>query len=277
MSVSKVTVRELQGRYERGVPLTMMTAYDYHSGLQADASGVDMVLLGDSLGKVVLGRNTTLSVTLTEMAHHARAVRAGVHRALLVADMPFGTYEVSGEHAADSAIELVKSSLIDAVKLEGEQVAAAKAITSAGVPVMAHVGPVTDASEARGALSACVNMAAAGCFAVVFECLPSAVATRIMQHLKIPAIGIGSGRCDGQVLMYHDAVGLRGKSPSFAKRYAEVDATIRNALTAFRDDVIAGTFPTAAHETNDSGDWSEFWLFAEQQQKGNGNRSEVEK
>lgn len=271
-----MTTRKLHARYKSGTPLTMMTAYDYWNAKHVDAVGIDMVLIGDSIGKVVLGRNTTKSVTISEIAHHARAVRAGVTRALVIVDMPFGSYEINTEQAADSAVELVKSTNVDAVKIEGDRPEAARAIINTGIPVMAHIGPVTDTKEASHALKASQNMAAAGCFAVVFECIPSKVAELITKRVDIPTIGVGSGsNCDGQVLLYHDAVGIRDKSPNFGKRYAEVGEMIRNALDEFRNDVIAGKFPSPEHVVNDMQDstkWNEFLSLAEK--GGNGSRAD---
>ena len=239
----------------------MLTAYDYPMAKLVDEAGVDLVLVGDSLGMVVLGYETTVPVTMDDMIHHAKAVRRGVSRALLVGDMPFLSLRSSPSDAVAQAARFVQEAGCEAVKVEWKPGIedAAKAIIDAGIPVMGHVGltPQTAASEGgfgmRGKdaesagriLTQAVSLEEVGCFAMVLECLPDLLAQEITHRLRIPTIGIGSGpSCDGQVVVTHDLLGLFERfQPKFVKRYADLSGTIRQALGAYARDVRSGQFP----------------------------------
>jgi 3-methyl-2-oxobutanoate hydroxymethyltransferase len=245
--------------------IAMITAYDYPSALMVDAAGVDVVLIGDSCGMVMLGRPDTLSVTLEEIAHHARAVAAGVTRALVVSDMPFLTYEGGVAQALENASRLLRSSGVRAVKLEGGKVIVpqVKALVDAGIPVMGHIGltpqrmAVLGGFKIQGKTAAAARILAedalaleeAGCFSLVLEALPPPVAELITGSLHIPTIGIGAGpACDGQVLVLHDMLGLtEGRLPRFVKQYASLAAEGRKAVARYVREVRDGTFPAAEH------------------------------
>ena len=243
----------------------MLTAYDYPMAKLVDESGVDIVLVGDSLGMVVLGYETTAVVTMDEMIHHAKAARRGVLRALLVGDMPFLSFRGSLDESVRNAGRFVQEAGCDAVKLEWKQGIedVAKAIVDAGIPVMGHVGltPQTaageggfgmrgkDAQSAGRIIGQALALEEVGCFAMVLECVPDLVAQEITQQLRVPTIGIGSGPfCDGQVLVTYDLVGLFERfTPKFVKRYADLARTIRRAVSDYVRDVKAGTFPDKNH------------------------------
>ncbi len=243
--------------------LAMVTAYDASSARIVDRAGVDMVLVGDSLGMVMLGREDTVSVTLDEMIHHSRAVMRGARRALVVADMPFMTYETGVEAALFNAGRLVRESGVRAVKLEGAFLPQIRALTEAGIPVMGHIG-LTPQRAARlggfkvqgrkaGAAAILLDEATAleeaGCFSIVLEAIPAPLAETITARVSIPTIGIGAGAaCDGQVLVLHDMLGLYdGLAPRFVKRYAELGAQMEQAVRDYAEEVRGGTFPTPAH------------------------------
>jgi 3-methyl-2-oxobutanoate hydroxymethyltransferase len=244
---------------QRGVPLVMVTAYDCPQGRTADAAGVDIVLVGDSLAMVVLGHPDTLSVTMDEMLHHTRAVRRGVKRALLVADMPYGSFHLGADHAVGNAIRFIKEAGAQAVKIEGGRPELVAALTAAEVPVMAHVGLTPQSVHRLGGfkvqgrdetarhkiLDAAVALEEAGAFSLVLECVPASLAAEISDRLTIPTIGIGAGTaCDGQVLVYHDLLGIEERiAPRFVRRYAELGVTSREAIARYADDVRAGRFP----------------------------------
>lgn len=265
MMADKVTILDLQRKKEAGQPLTMLTAYDYGSGLLVDRAGIDVVLVGDSLGMVMLGLESTVPVTMDEMLHHCRAVARGAKRPFLVGDMPFMSYQAEIAEAIRNAGRFLKEAQMDAVKLEGGQAVAgtAQAIVAAGIPVMGHIGLTPQsvsslsgyrvqgraAADARRLLDDALALEAAGCFALVLEAVPSPVAEAISRRLRIPAIGIGAGPgCDGQVLVYHDLLGLFDRfTPKFVKQYAALNETIRNALVTFREEVAAGQFPAPEH------------------------------
>jgi 3-methyl-2-oxobutanoate hydroxymethyltransferase len=250
------------GREER---IVMVTAYDYPSGRLADAAGMDIVLVGDSAAMTVLGHPTTVPATMDEMLMLTRAVTRGARRPLVVADMPFGSFQVSDEEALRNAIRFVKEAGADAVKLEGAGPSLSRvlAMVGAGIPVMGHIGLTPQsatmlggfraqgktAEKARRLLEDAVALEDAGCFSLVLEAVPAPVAARIGERLTIPTLGIGSGSdCDGQVLVLHDVLGLyEGRSPRFAKRYADLDTEIRDALERFAGDVRSGAFPTEEH------------------------------
>lgn len=254
-----VTVPWVAAARERGEPLVMVTAYDYPQGRTADAAGADVVLVGDSLAMVVLGHPDTLSVTMEEMLHHTRAVRRGVKRALLVADMPYGSFHLGVEQAAGNAIRFVKEAGAQAVKIEGARPEVVAAMVAAEVPVMAHLGLTPQSVHRLGGfkvqgreeaarqaiVEAALAAEAAGAFALVLECVPADLAAQITDRLAIPTIGIGAGpRCGGQVLVYHDLLGLEERiAPRFVRRYAELGRLSREGVERFAADVRAGRFP----------------------------------
>eukprot|EP00850_Spirogloea_muscicola_P011170 SM000068S20602 [mRNA] locus=s68:451540:454058:- [translate_table: standard] len=267
----RVTLRQLELKYARGEPISMVTAYDYPSGVHVDQAGIDMCLVGDSVGMVVHGHDTTLPVTMEDMLLHCRAVARGARRPLLVGDLPFGSYEQGSQQAVASAVRLLKEGNMDAVKMEGgrgSRVAAAKAISEAGIAVMGHVGLTPQAisslggfrpqgRSASGAMQVVEQALAlqeAGCFALVLECIPSPVAAAVTAVTNIPTIGIGAGPyCSGQVLVYHDLLGMMQHphhakvTPKFSKQYAAVGVAIQEGLTAYRDEVASGAFPSPQH------------------------------
>ena len=257
----RVTVPWVAAAPQRGERLVMVTAYDFPQGRTADAADVDLVLVGDSLAMVVLGHPDTLSVTLDEMLHHVRAVRRGVERALLVGDMPFGSFHLGPEQAVGSAVRFIKEGGAQAVKIEGDRPEVTAALVRAEVPVMAHLGLTPQSlhklggfrvqgrtAEAREELlAAALRAEDAGAFSLVLECVPSDLAAEVSDRLAIPTIGIGAGAaCDGQVLVYHDLLGLEERiAPRFVRRYAQLGVASREAIAAFADDVRAGRFPSA--------------------------------
>jgi 3-methyl-2-oxobutanoate hydroxymethyltransferase len=249
----------------RGEKIVMVTAYDAPGGRLADAAGVDVVLVGDSAAMVVLGHETTVPATMEEMLVLTRAVTRGATRPLVVADMPFGSFQVSDEEALRNAVRFVKEAGADAVKLEGAgpTLARVRALVGAGIPVMGHIGLTPQsatmlggfkaqgrtAAKARQLYDDALALEAAGCFSLVLEAVPAPVAARITDDVSIPTIGIGAGRgCDGQVLVYHDLLGLyEGAAPRFVKRYAELAGEIRRALETYAAEVRAGAFPEEQH------------------------------
>jgi 3-methyl-2-oxobutanoate hydroxymethyltransferase len=261
----KLPLTDLANMKSRGGRIVMVTAYDYPSGRLADAAGVDIVLVGDSAAMTVLGHDSTVPATMDEMVMLTRAAARGARRPLVVADMPFGSFQISDEDAVRNAVRFVKEAGADAVKVEGAgpTVSRVLAVVGAGIPVMGHIGLTPQsatmlggfraqgrtAAKARQLLEDARTLEQAGCFAVVLEAMPAAVAARSTETLAIPTIGIGSGRgCDGQVLVYHDLLGLyQGKSPRFVKRYAELAATIQEALERYAADVRSGSFPADEH------------------------------
>ena len=254
-----VTVPWVAAAPERGERLVMVTAYDYPQGRTADAAGADIILVGDSLAMVVLGHPDTLSVTMDEMIHHTRAVRRGVKRALLVADMPYGSFHLGADHAVGNAIRFVKEAGAQAVKIEGARPELVAAMAAAEVPVMAHLGLTPQSLHRLGGfkvqgrsdgarqliLDAALEVEAAGAFSLVLECVPADLAAEISERLAIPTIGIGAGlHCDGQVLVYHDLLGLEERiAPRFVRRYAELGLLSREGIARFADDVRTGRFP----------------------------------
>jgi 3-methyl-2-oxobutanoate hydroxymethyltransferase len=256
-----VTVPDFLSARARGVRLTMLTAYDYTMARLLDAAGVDAVLVGDSLGMVVQGNETSLGVTLEEVIYHTRLVARGVRRSLLVADMPFMSFQVSREQALTNAGRLVKEGGAHAVKLEGgvRSAAAIAAITGADIPVMGHIGLTPQSVRRFGGfrvqrdeaslLEDALATEKAGAFALVVECVPAELAQKITAALAIPTIGIGAGAgCDGQVLVTHDLLGLYDElKPRFVKRYAELGKAIVRAAADYCREVREGTFPAPEH------------------------------
>jgi 3-methyl-2-oxobutanoate hydroxymethyltransferase len=243
----------------------MLTAYDFTGAVLVDAAAIDVILVGDSLGMVMLGLESTVPVTMEEMLHHCRAVARGARFALLVGDLPFMSYQAEVAEAVRNAGRLLKEGLMDCVKLEGgrEVAATVRAIVSAGIAVMGHIGLTPQsqaqlggyraqgrtAAAAQALLDDALALQEAGCFAIVLEAVPEVVATAISERLAIPTIGIGAGvGCDGQVLVYHDVLGLFDRlQPRFVREYASLRQPIIEAFTAFRDDVQARRFPAAEH------------------------------
>jgi 3-methyl-2-oxobutanoate hydroxymethyltransferase len=254
----KPTVLELKRK--KGERLAMLTAYDYPSAKLVAEAGIDLILVGDSLGMVVLGYDSTLPVTVDDMVHHTRAARRGAPEAFLIADMPFLSYGTQ-DAALATAARLMKDAGADSVKLEGgvEVVPIVEALVRAGVPVLGHVGltPQTasalggyklqgkDEETARRVVDGAAALDAAGCWGVVLELVPAELARIVTQRIAIPSIGIGAGaHCDGQVLVFHDLVGLfSGFTPTFVKRYAEAGNAIREACARYAEEVRSGAFP----------------------------------
>jgi 3-methyl-2-oxobutanoate hydroxymethyltransferase len=261
----KLPLTDLAEMKRHGEPIVMVTAYDYPSGRIADAAGIDVVLVGDSAAMTVLGNDSTVPATMDEMVMLTRATARGAERPLVVADMPFGSFQVSDEEAVRNGIRFVKEASADAVKLEGAGPTLSRvvALVGAGVPVMGHLGLTPQsatmlggfraqgrtAEKARRLLEDAIALEAAGCFAIVLEAVPAQVAARITEALEVPTIGIGSGRaCDGQVLVFHDLLGLyEGKAPRFVKRYADLATETRAALERYAADVRSGAFPSDEH------------------------------
>lgn len=255
--VTTATIRALKQAHRS---IVMITAYDFPSGRLADEAGADMILVGDSLGMTVLGFDSTLPVTLEQMLHHTAAVTRGASRALVVADMPFLTYQVTAEEAVRNAGRFIAEAGAAAVKVEGGVAIAptVRRIVDAGIPVMGHVGLTPQSVHALGGyrvqgkeagaalklIGDCRALEHAGAFAVVLECIPAELAAIVSKALTIPTIGIGAGvGCDGQVQVLNDLLGMGEFTPRHAKRYAEIGDEIRGAISRYADDVRAGTFP----------------------------------
>ncbi len=269
---AKVTVPEILARksssQESSVltrrKITCLTAYDYPSARLVDQAGVDLILVGDSVGMAALGYDSTLPVTLEDMLHHVKAVRRGTKRALLVADMPYGSYHVSIEDSIRNAVRLVKEGGAEAVKVEGgeRRIELIARLAEAEIPVMSHVGLTPQSIYTMGGFHVQGKSAeasrqierdaraaeSAGAFAVVLESIPRELAARVTERLRIPTIGIGAGPdCDGQILVYHDLLGLTfGRVPKFARQYANLSEIINNAVTTYCEDVRGGAFPSDA-------------------------------
>ena len=260
----KVRVHHLRELKERGEPWPMLTAYDMYTAALFDEAGIPVLLVGDSASNNVFGYDTTVPVTVDELIPLVRAVAGSVKRALVVADLPFGSYQLSPEQALATSVRFMKEGRAHAVKLEGGRRFAAhvEALTSAGIPVMGHIGftpqsehnlggyRVQGRGEAAEALLAdALALQEAGAFAVVMEMVPAEAAKRVTGELKIPTVGIGAGSdCDAQVLVWQDMAGLRrGKAPRFVKRYADVATVLQDAATAFAEDVRRGEFPGPDH------------------------------
>lgn len=261
----KMTVPRVVAKKAAGEKITMVTAYDFPGARLVDRAGIDVILVGDSLGMVVLGYEYTTQVTMDEMLHHTRAVARARPRALVVGDMPFGAYQASADEAVRNAVRFIQEGSAEAVKLEGGQTVAATVarIVAAGIPVMGHIGLTPQSVHAFGGyrvqgrsseaetqlLRDAASLEAAGAFAVVLEGMPVKLASRITEAIRIPSIGIGAGPyCDGQVLVYHDLLGcFDGFAPKFAKAYADLNTVITEAVERFRADVEAGRFPDREH------------------------------
>ncbi|MDP7001684.1 MAG: 3-methyl-2-oxobutanoate hydroxymethyltransferase [Candidatus Poseidoniaceae archaeon] len=258
----KVTTQTLQEMKQAGEKITMLTAYDFSLAKLVDRSGVDVILVGDSAANVMAGHDTTVPITLDQMIYHAQCVQRAVDRALIVVDMPFGTYQGNSRIALDSAIRIMKESSGHAVKLEGgsEVGESVKRILSAGIPVMGHLGLTPQSiykfgtytvrakedEEAEKLIADAKALETAGCFAIVLEKIPAGLAKQVSEAINIPTIGIGAGNdCDGQVLVLHDMLGITTDfSPRFLRRYLNLEEQIEGALNQFCTDVRSGDFPS---------------------------------
>lgn len=266
MSTTKrVRVPDFFEKKRSGKKITMLTAYDYTMARLVDRAGIDAILVGDSLGNVMLGYDTTLPVTLDDIIHHAKAVRRAVTRALLVVDMPFMSYQVSIDKALENAGRIMQETGADAVKLEGGTPIApmVKRMTEIGIPVVGHLGMTPQSVNAFGGfrvqgrqaeaaerlLEDALALQEAGAFAVVLELIPAPVAERVTKALKVPTIGIGAGpQCDGQVLVLQDMLGMYDDfTPRFVKHFAELGTEIQRAVAAYAQEVKDGTFPAEEH------------------------------
>ncbi len=284
MSRKKTSILVLQEKKVQRDPITMVTAYDYPSALAADRAGVDSILVGDSLGMVVLGYDSTVSVTMEEMLHHSRAVRRGCQYAFLIGDLPFMSYQADRTEAVRNAGRFLKEAGMDAVKLEGGRAMAetVQAISDAGITVIGHIGLTPQSSAKLGGyrvqgrtavgaqrlLEDAEALQEAGAAMIVLEMVPDRVAETISRRLRIPTIGIGAGGgCDGQVLVLHDLLGLFDRfTPRFAKRYTELFAEMERALVAYRDEVATRRFPAAEHVFSmDESAWIEWQQTASQE------------
>lgn len=265
MERKKIRPVDVQTMKNEGKKITMLTAYDYPMALLEDRAGIDIILVGDSLGMTVLGYENTLPVTMEEMIHHTKAVNRGAKYALITGDMPFMSYNTSEREAISNAGRFMKEGGADAIKLEGGARVkdTARAIVNAGIPVMGHIGltPQTismfggfkvqgkDAKSAQKIIDDALSLEDAGVFSVVLEAIPAPIAKKITKRLQIPTIGIGAGlHCDGQVLVIHDILGLFDRfTPKFAKCYVNLSELILKAIGSYREDVLTGAFPTEQH------------------------------
>lgn len=272
----KVTVRTLQQKKGRAEPISMITAYDYATAIAVERAGIDVLLVGDSLGMVVLGYDTTLPVTMEDMLHHCKAVRRGAKTPLLLGDMPFMSFQVSVAEAVRNAGRFLQEAGMDGVKLEGgrERLPVVEAIVSAGIPVLGHLGLTPQSIHQLGGFRAQAQTASAGkrlledaqmlqesgCFAIVLEAIPAQLAQYVSQQLQIPTIGIGAGvGCDGQVLVIHDLLGMFDRfTPKFVQKYAHLHQQMGEALGQYKKDVESRIFPGDQHSS---------WMKEEEWQK----------
>ena len=263
-SLPKVTTQSILEKKQRHEPITCLTAYDYASARLVDEAGIDMVLVGDSLAMVILGYENTLPVTMREMLHHTAAVRRGVKRALVIADMPYASYHISKKEAVRNAAAFLKKGGAEAVKIEGgvKRVALIERLIDAEIPVMGHIGLTPQSLHMMGGykvqgktlaaveqlMKDAVALDRAGVFSIVLEGIPREVAAMITAEVSAPTIGIGAGpECDGQVLVFHDVLGLTFAPPAkFVRRYADLGAVITHAVENFKADVASGHYPSDA-------------------------------
>ncbi|MFO7569187.1 MAG: 3-methyl-2-oxobutanoate hydroxymethyltransferase [Smithellaceae bacterium] len=263
--IHRITVPDIKKMKTQGEKISVLTAYDYSMASLLDDCDIDMILVGDSLGMVVLGYDTTLPVTMEEMLHHTRAVSRGAHKALIVADLPFLSYQISPEDALANAGRFLKEADAQAVKLEGgrEMAETVRKITTAGIPVMAHLGLTPQSIHQLGGykvqgknedaaekmLADAKSLEEAGAFSLVLECVPEKLAAEITRLISIPTIGIGAGvSCDGQVLVVNDMLGMYDRmTPKFVKKYANINAEIKKAVTLYISEVKQQQFPDADH------------------------------
>ena len=264
MNQNKVTIDAVVGMKTKGEKICVLTAYDFPTASFLDQAGIDIVLVGDSLGMVVLGYDNTLKVTMADMLHHCKAVSRGVTRAFTVADMPFLSY-TTPQQALENAGRFIQEASMNSVKIEGgrEMGPVVERIVSAGIPVMGHIGYTPQHSlqfgkqivqgreeeKAKKLIDDAKALEQAGAFSIVLECVPRALASKITQSLSVPTIGIGSGPgCDGQVLVTNDLLGLYEKIlPKFVKKYADIGSDMKNAFAQYIQDVRSGKFPAEEH------------------------------
>lgn len=264
--IKKVTTHRLSEMKQKGEKISMLTAYDFSLARLVDQAGTDVILVGDSASNVMAGNETTLPITLDQMIYHGTSVVRAVERALVVVDMPFGTYQGNSRAALNSAIRIMKETAADAVKLEGgsEIIKSVKRILSAGIPVMGHLGLMPqsinkfgtytvrakDKEEAEKLVSDAILLEEAGCFALVLEKIPAQLGREVSQSLRIPVIGIGAGAdVDGQVLVLHDMLGITQQfSPRFLRRYAKLATNINSAVSNYISDVKSGDFPNESEQ-----------------------------
>ena len=264
LSRPKTTASTIQSKKQRGERITCLTAYDYSTARLVDEAGIDMVLVGDSLSMVVLGHDNTLAVTVDEMLHHTRAVRRAVQSAMVIADMPYGSYHSDATNAVANALRFMKEAGAEAVKIEGgaKRAELVSQLLEAEVPVMGHIGLTPQSLHKMGGYKVqgktlasverlvkdAVALASAGAFSIVLEGVPREAAALITREVSIPTIGIGAGpECDGQVLVLHDLLNLGfGPKPKFVRHYADVAMVVHDAISAFKSDVEAGAFPSDA-------------------------------
>lgn len=277
MPRKKITILDIQKKRDRHEPIVMITAYDYPSGILAENAEVDLILIGDSLGMVVHGFESTVPVTMDMMVLHCAAVARAKGNAFLIGDMPFGSYEVSVEEGVRNAFRLMKEGGMDAIKLEGgvERANVIRAISDTGIAVQGHIGLTPQsasklggfklqgktAASARDLLNDALALQAAGCFSIVLEAVPDRVAAYITAQLTIPTIGIGAGAgCSGQVLVWHDMLGLFARfQPKFSKQFADIGSAITTALQTYTAEVRAGKFPAEEHVFSISDEeWNQF-------------------
>jgi 3-methyl-2-oxobutanoate hydroxymethyltransferase len=256
-----ISIHDLRAWKAEGTPFTMLTAYDFPTARILDDAGIPVLLVGDSVGRNVLGYPNELPVTMEEILHHTRAVARGAERAMVVGDMPFMSFQASMEDGVRNAGRLIKEGGAHAVKIEGPQFDLVHRLVEIGIPVMAHVGLTPQSvyglggykvqgrgEAAQGVLDQALALEKAGAFAVVLEALPAELGAEITRSVQVPTIGIGAGPdCDAQVLVIHDLLGLNETTPKFVKPYANLREEITKAVTAFADDVAAGRFPDADH------------------------------
>jgi 3-methyl-2-oxobutanoate hydroxymethyltransferase len=263
--MAKITTSTLRDKKQRKEKITMLTSYDYSLASMVDAAGIDMILVGDSLGNVILGYDNTLAVTMDDMVHHTKAVVRGSKNAMVVADMPFLSYHISIEESVRNAGRLIQEGGAQAVKLEGgvERVDTIKAILDAQIPVMGHIGLTPqsvnqfggfkiqgkDLESAKKIIEDAKALEKVGVFSIVLEGVPTKLAQRITEDLSVPTIGIGAGQyCDGQVLVINDMLGMfAGHIPKFVKKFANLQPLIIEALRQYKEEVEAGTFPAQEH------------------------------
>lgn len=282
----KVSILDFKQKKQSNQPITVLTAYDYPGAKQVDEAGIDMILVGDSLAMTVLGYPDTVSITVDEMLHHCKAVARGTSRAFLVGDMPFMSYQTDTAEALRNAGRFLKEGCMDAVKLEGGRniTNTIQAIVQAGIPVMGHIGLTPQsatilggykvqgrsAKAAQELLEDALALQEAGCFSIVLEAIPAEVGKAVSQALDIPTIGIGAGvHCDGQVLVYHDVLGLFEKFvPKFVRQFAQLHQPIVDAFIAYKEAVENRTFPTTDHSFGIDGAELEVFLYGRQKQDG---------
>jgi 3-methyl-2-oxobutanoate hydroxymethyltransferase len=261
-----VTTHRLMEMKQRGEKISMLTAYDYSTARIMDEAGMDVILVGDSAANVMAGFNSTLPITLDHMIYHAQSVVRAVKRALVVVDLPFGTYQGNSKEALASAVRIMKETEANAIKLEGgvEILESVQRILSAGIPIMGHLGltpqsinkfgtysvRAKEEEEAAKLISDAALLEQAGCFSVVFEKIPAALATQVSKSLRIPTISIGAGGgCDGQVLVVHDMLGITNEfSPRFLRRYADLYSVMMEAFQGYINDVKSGEFPNETEQ-----------------------------